>query len=211
MPTSMASAVSSTGCSVRPPSASARSASRREPATGACLCRAGAWRRSSSTSAPSSGSPLWPGTTAWPAPSSTGPRRCPDELFHRFPAIETAEIHLATGFQNALYEHPAFPAELRATIHGWCVDNCADERKPGETETQFIYKTRKKALGPFKRTLWELPVKDEIIAAQEAKIGFLMEQLAVQGTTEHVARYVRHRRHSRPMPESLAEQVTAAT
>jgi fructose/tagatose bisphosphate aldolase len=138
-----------------------------------------------------------------------GASTLPDELFHRFPAVETAEIHLATGFQNALYEHPAFPAELHATIEEWCRANCADERKPDETETQFIYKTRKKALGPYKRTLWELPAKDEIIAAQEAKIGFLMEQLAVQGTTEAVATYVRAPRHVVPMPAALAEAVAA--
>ena len=41
-----------------------------------------------------------------------GASTLPDELFHRFPQVETAEIHLATGFQNLLYEHPAFPAEL---------------------------------------------------------------------------------------------------
>src|SRR3954447_13886203 len=38
-----------------------------------------------------------------------GASTLPNELFHRFPQVETAEIHLATGFQNALYEHPAFP------------------------------------------------------------------------------------------------------
>ena len=96
-------------------------------------------------------------STAWPGAVQHGASTLPDELFHRFPAVETAEIHLATGFQNALYEHPAFPAELLAEIEAWCVANCADERKPGETDTQFIYKTRKKALGPYKRTLWELP------------------------------------------------------
>jgi len=133
-----------------------------------------------------------------------GASTLPDELFHRFPAVETAEIHLATGFQNALYSHPAFPADLQTEIEAWCSANCAAERKPDETETQFIYKTRKKALGPYKRTLWELPTKDEIIAAQEAKIGYLMEQLAVQGTTEHVARYVRVPRRVRRMPEALA-------
>ena len=140
-----------------------------------------------------------------------GASTLPDELFHRFPAVETAEIHLATGFQNALYEHPAFPAELHAEIEAWCAANCADERREGETETQFIYKTRKKALGPNKRTLWELPTKDEIIASQEAKIGYLMEQLAVQGTTEHVARYVRAPRHARPMPGDLAAAVSPAS
>src|SRR5262249_10400982 len=48
-----------------------------------------------------------------------GASTLPDELFHRFPAVETAEIHLATGFQNALYEHPAFPKELHEAIRDW--------------------------------------------------------------------------------------------
>ncbi len=86
-----------------------------------------------------------------------GASTLPDELFHRFPAVGTAEIHLATGFQNALYEHPAFPPELHHEIEAWCYANAADERKPDQTDTQFVYTTRKKAIGPFKRTLWDLP------------------------------------------------------
>ena len=49
-----------------------------------------------------------------------GASTLPDELFHRFPEVETAEIHLATGFQNALYEHPAFPTALHREIEAWC-------------------------------------------------------------------------------------------
>ena len=49
-----------------------------------------------------------------------GASTLPDELFHRFPAVETAEIHLATGFQNLLYEHPAFPKDLLTDIEAWC-------------------------------------------------------------------------------------------
>ena len=60
-----------------------------------------------------------------------GASTLPDELFHRFPAVETAEIHLATGFQNALYEHPAFPDELHREIEAWCFGNAIDERKAG--------------------------------------------------------------------------------
>ncbi|MGZ6269921.1 MAG: class II fructose-bisphosphate aldolase, partial [Candidatus Limnocylindrales bacterium] len=66
-----------------------------------------------------------------------GASTLPDELFHRFPATGCAEIHLATGFQNALYEHPAFPAELHKEIEAWCFANAADERKDGQTDTQF--------------------------------------------------------------------------
>ncbi len=57
-----------------------------------------------------------------------GASTLPDELFHRFPQVETAEIHLATGFQNALYEHPEFPAEMHTEIEAWCFANAADER-----------------------------------------------------------------------------------
>ena len=85
-----------------------------------------------------------------------GASTLPDELFHRFPAVETAEIHLATGFQNALFEHPAFPAELHSEIEAWVFENALDERKPDQTDEQFVYTTRKKAIGPFKRQLWDL-------------------------------------------------------
>ncbi|CAN5645153.1 class II fructose-bisphosphate aldolase [soil metagenome] len=132
-----------------------------------------------------------------------GASTLPDELFHRFPEVEAAEIHLATGFQNLLYEHPAFPADLRAEVGDWCRMNTADERKEGESDDVFLYKTRKKALGPFKRRMWDLPRKDEILAAQEAKFRFLFEQLGVAGSHQMVARYVQAPRRSRPVPASL--------
>jgi hypothetical protein len=122
--------------------------------------------------------------------------------------VETAEIHLATGFQNLLYEHPAFPADLLREIEAWCHANTADERKDGESDTQFLYKTRKKALGPYKRQLWELETKDEIMADQERKLGYLFEQLAVAGTREHVERYVRAPRRSRPAPVGFAQSAS---
>jgi fructose/tagatose bisphosphate aldolase len=133
-----------------------------------------------------------------------GASTLPDELFHHFPKVETAEIHLATGFQNALYEHPAFPADLLAEIEGWCNSNCAEERKPGEAADVFLYKTRKKALGPFKRQLWELPGKDEILADQAKKLRFLYEQLGIAGSKEMVARYIKPLRASRPAPAALS-------
>jgi fructose/tagatose bisphosphate aldolase len=139
-----------------------------------------------------------------------GASTLPEELFHRFPQVETAEIHLATGFQNALYEHPAFPTELRREIEGWCMDNTADERKEGESESQFLYKTRKKALGPYKRQLWELSTKDEVIADQEAKFRYLFEQLGVAGSKRMVERFVRPQARSLPMPDGLVAAVAAA-
>jgi hypothetical protein len=132
-----------------------------------------------------------------------GASTLPDELFHRFPEAETAEVHLATGFQNALYEHPAFPSSLMDEIYAWCKVNAADERKDGQTEDQFLYTTRKKAIGPFKRQLWDLETKDEILASQGAKIGYLFTQLRVDGSLEMVNKYVQPVAVSRPIPEAL--------
>jgi fructose/tagatose bisphosphate aldolase len=139
-----------------------------------------------------------------------GASTLPDELFHRFPAVETAEIHLATGFQNALYEHPAFPESLHREIEAWCYANAADERKAGQTDQQFVYTTRKKAIGPFKRQLWDLATKDEILAAQRRKISFLFTELGVNGSREMVAAYIRPVEAHRPVPASLREAVATA-
>jgi fructose/tagatose bisphosphate aldolase len=138
-----------------------------------------------------------------------GASTLPDELFHHFPKVETAEIHLATGFQNLLYDHPAFPADLREQVEQWCFQNAADERKPGDADEQFIYKTRKKALGPLKRVLWELPVKEEILASQGEKVTFLMEKLGVAGSRAMITKYIDAPRRSRPAPESLRSEVRA--
>ena len=138
-----------------------------------------------------------------------GASTLPDELFHRFPAVETAEIHLATGFQNLLYEHPAFPESLHREIEAWCFENAADERKPDQTDQQFVYTTRKKAIGPFKRELWDLESKDDILSALRRKLGFLFTELGVNGSREMVDGYVRPVEVHRPLPDALREAVTA--
>jgi fructose/tagatose bisphosphate aldolase len=140
-----------------------------------------------------------------------GASTLPDELFHRFPAVETAEIHLATGFQNLLFEHPAFPKELHRAIEQWCFENAADERKPDQTDEQFVYTTRKKAIGPFKRELWDLSTKDEILAAQRRKIAFLFTELGVNNSREMVDRYIEPVEQRRPVPDGLREATAGAS
>jgi fructose/tagatose bisphosphate aldolase len=141
-----------------------------------------------------------------------GASTLPDDQFHIFRDVETAEIHLATGFQNALYEHPAFPAELHAKIEAWCFENALDERKADQTDQQFVYTTRKKAIGPFKRELWDLETKDEILAAQATKIGFLFRELGVVGTRSTVDAHVQPVELHRPAPAgiSAAEETASA-
>jgi fructose/tagatose bisphosphate aldolase len=139
-----------------------------------------------------------------------GASTLPESLFHTFPTVETAEIHLATGFQNAVYDHPAFPPDLHAEIEAWLVENAADERKPGQTDSQFLYTTRKKAIGPFKRRTWSLSTKGEILASQAQKLAFLFDQLKVTGTADLLARYVPNGPEwHRPAPEALKAAIAA--
>ena len=121
-----------------------------------------------------------------------GASTLPDEAFHHFPANSAAEIHLATGFQNILYDEPGLPADVRAEMMSWCLANCGEERKDGETDEQFLYKTRKKALGPFKRRLWTLPAdaQEHIGANLRTRFGILFDELQIGGTRELVDRYV---------------------
>jgi fructose-bisphosphate aldolase class II len=132
-----------------------------------------------------------------------GASTLPEEDFGRFPENDTAEIHLATGFQNIVYDHPAFPAGLRLTIYRWLTDNFAAERKAGETPEQFLYKTRKKAIRPFKEAFWNLPVgaREEIAASLEEKFDFLFEKLRARGTRSLVGRHVH--------PKEVAERELA--
>jgi len=140
-----------------------------------------------------------------------GASTLPEEMFHRFPETETAEIHLATGFQNALYDHPEFPAELHAEIDAWCFANAIDERKPDQTDQQFVYTTRKKAIGPFKRQLWELPTLGAILADQGHRVEFLFEVLGVVGSRATVERYVTPVEVHRPAPEAVTEAAASPT
>ena len=45
-----------------------------------------------------------------------GASTLPSNAFGNFPRIETAEIHLATNFQNIVFDHPRLPAALRAEV-----------------------------------------------------------------------------------------------
>ena len=134
-----------------------------------------------------------------------GASTLPDEAFDQFPKHGAAEIHLATGFQNILYDSGGLPDDLRAEMMAWCLGNCAGERKEGETDEQFLYKTRKKAIGPFKKQLWTLPSEsaDVIAANLRAKFGLLFDELRIAGTREVVDRWVSPAPVARPLPASL--------
>lgn len=121
-----------------------------------------------------------------------GASTLPAAAFHKFPECETAEVHLATEFQNRIFESPHFPAELKARMYEWLRTTAAHEKKPGESDEQFLYKTRKKALGPFKREIMRLPseVREAIAAEIEQKFEVIFKQLNAVNTRDAVNQYV---------------------
>ena len=121
-----------------------------------------------------------------------GASTLPPDAFDAFPKAGACEIHLATDFQNMVYEHAAFPKALKDEMYAWTAEHAAEERKPTDTEQQFLYKGRKKAIGPFKKQLWNLEpsVREAIGASLEQRFSFLMAQLKIGGTKPVVARHV---------------------
>lgn len=122
-----------------------------------------------------------------------GASTLPEEAFNMFPETGTSEVHLATGFQNIIYDSNHLPSEFRDEVYNFIRKEYAKERKKGQTEEQFIYSTRKKGFGPIKKRWWDLPadVKDPIMKELEAKFAALFEKLRVADTADIVAETVK--------------------
>ncbi|MGA2782854.1 MAG: class II fructose-bisphosphate aldolase [Smithella sp.] len=121
-----------------------------------------------------------------------GASTLPDEAFDRFPAMGTAEIHLATGFQNIIYDSVNFSSDLKEKIYEYLKNEMKNEWKEKDTEEQFIYKTRKKGFGPFKLEMWNLPAqtRNKLGAELEKQFTFLFDKLKVTSTQKIVEQYV---------------------
>jgi fructose/tagatose bisphosphate aldolase len=121
-----------------------------------------------------------------------GASTLPEEAFHKFPEEGCLEIHLATGFQNIIYEHPEFPNDLRDEIYDYLKEEHAHRWKDDQTEEQFIYDNRKRAFAPFKKEVWDIDpgAREEIREALEEKFAFLFEQLNAVDTRGLVEEHI---------------------
>ncbi len=124
-----------------------------------------------------------------------GASTLPDEMFELFPQVGTLEVHLATGFQNIIYDSPYFPKELLNKMYGYITEKYSNEWKAGDTQEQFLYKTRKKAWGGFKRETWHLPEENlkEITGALENQFSLIFQCLNATDTVELVNKFVVNR------------------
>ena len=115
-----------------------------------------------------------------------GASTLPETAFSKFPEYDTLEVHLATNFQNILYNE--MPGDLRDEIYAYLDENHTHERKEGQTDEQFYYKTRKRALGAFKKAIWNMSPDqlDKVKAAWEIQFKDLFDRLGVADTRPYV-------------------------
>jgi len=119
-----------------------------------------------------------------------GASTLPEDMFYHFPKMNTLEVHLATQFQNMVYD--LMPDDLKNQIYAWLEAEKKDEWKEGLTREQFLYKTRKRAIGAFKKQIWDMPeqVIDEITQALETKFTHLFRLLGMENTIEKITPYL---------------------
>ncbi|GAB5046308.1 class II fructose-bisphosphate aldolase [Thermodesulfovibrio sp. TK110] len=119
-----------------------------------------------------------------------GASTLPLELFDKFPESYTSEIHLATGFQNLMYEMA--PDWLKNEIYNYLQEKCKEEWKHDMTYEQFIYKTRKKGFGPFKKQWWSLPedIKNAIMDELSKTFDIMFEKLRVNNSIQFLTKYI---------------------
>ncbi len=121
-----------------------------------------------------------------------GASTLPNEAFHHFPKQGCIEVHLATQFQNIIYDY--MPLSLKEKIYSWLDENCHQERQKDWTDDQFIYKLRKKALGPFKKEIYQLSteLKNKLQAIFKEEFSFLFDKLNLKNTDKIVNKYIKN-------------------
>jgi fructose/tagatose bisphosphate aldolase len=137
-----------------------------------------------------------------------GASTLPEDAFHMFPETGTSEVHLATGFQNIIYDSTHLPAGFRDEVYAYIKTEFAKEHKEGQTEEQFIYSTRKKGFGAIKKKWWDLSenIRKPIMNELEQKFGLLFDKLRVMNTVEMVNKTVKPLIINKELPESILKE-----
>ncbi len=134
-----------------------------------------------------------------------GASTLPEAAFSRFSEAGACEVHLATNFQNMLFDR--LPEALRREMYAALDRDYAKERKPDMSAEQFYYKVRKNALGPFKGRLWHLEASAlaAIEKAWEEQFRLLFTRLNIGKTLGDALTYVQPIVVTPPISDYVAE------
>ncbi len=119
-----------------------------------------------------------------------GASTLPESAFGKFVESEAVEVHLATNFQNIIFD--LLPKDIKSEIYIYLDKNFAFDRKSDMTDEQFYYKTRKNAIGPFKAETWNLPetTRKEISQVLEDQFRKLFVYLGMHGTSTYINKFI---------------------
>lgn len=140
-----------------------------------------------------------------------GASTLPMDYFGKFPESGTVEIHLALGFNNLIFDHPELPQAVKDEIRSYCFTHHANERKPDQTEAQFIYTTRKKAWAGMKQRFWDLPadIQEALMGSLEEMFRDMFERMNVGHTASLVRKHTTAPVVPVPIPEPLQSVLRA--
>jgi len=135
-----------------------------------------------------------------------GASTLPRSQLAKFPGAGAIEIHLALGFNNLIFDHPALPEAIRQEIRDYTFANHQHERAPGENDKQFLYNLRKKAWKVVKQRFWDLPepVEREIMASLQAMFTGMFTDMNAANTRDLVAEHTTLKKIAPPMPAAVA-------
>lgn len=138
-----------------------------------------------------------------------GASTLPEDAFNMFPETGTSEVHLATGFQNIIYDSEHLPGSFREEVYDYIKREFAKERKEGQTEEQFIYSTRKKGFGAIKNKWWDLEngIREPIMVELEKKFELLFNKLKVGSTMDIVSKNVTPVVIRKEIPQNIIDEL----
>lgn len=136
-----------------------------------------------------------------------GASTLPANAFNKFPEVGAIEIHLATNFQNMIFDY--LPEEVVEEAYGYLRANHQSAWKSDKTDEQVLYSERKRVIGPFKQQWWDLNETRQVMIGEvlQEQFEFLFDQLNVKATRQLAAQITPIVEMHRPRPKSSADEV----
>lgn len=111
------------------------------------------------------------------------------EQLAQLPPLGVIEVHLATGIQNRIFDHPLFPAQLTAQMQQEMVgvvdaETGREQSSDHLSLQQRFYNARWRAWGVYKQALWNLPeaLQHRMASDLEDWFGQILQALRVAHT-----------------------------
>ena len=132
-----------------------------------------------------------------------GASTLPGHQLAKFPGTGAVEIHLALGFTNLTFDHPALPKGFADEIRDYTFVNHASERQKDENDVQFLYNVRKKAWKVMKAHYWALPepIGAQVMTSLQGMFRDMFTWMNVGGTSALVHEYTTLAKVAPQMPD----------